>query len=272
MKRILVLSANPHNTSQLRLAEEVREVEAGLKQSLHRDQFELMPKSAVRLRDFYRHLLEVKPHILHFSGHGGGEHGLVLEDDNGKVQFLQTEQLADMFRLFATKGLECVVLNACYSEVQAKAINQFIPYVIGMNQAIGDRAAITFAVAFYDTLGAGESVEFAFELAKSQLIGLKEDQKLELLTNAEAIARLEPNPSQNHPDSKSHALKLLQTLLPAQFETVVFRYDVPPADMTNRAPQSQLAIEVIRYAEQVEGKSLARLFQVIYEVAPHLKR
>jgi hypothetical protein len=40
-----------------------------------------------------------------------------------------------------------VVLNGCYFEAQAKAIGQHIPYVIGMNQAIGDRAAIAFAVA-----------------------------------------------------------------------------------------------------------------------------
>jgi hypothetical protein len=37
------------------------------------------------------------------------------------------------------------------SQVQAEAIAQYIPYVIGMNQAIGDKAAIEFAVGFYHT-------------------------------------------------------------------------------------------------------------------------
>ena len=69
-----------------------------------------------------------------------------------------------------------MVLNACYSEVQAEAISQHINHVIGMNRAIGDKAAINFAVAFYDALAAGEDVEFAFELGCSQLIGLKENQ------------------------------------------------------------------------------------------------
>lgn len=45
-----------------------------------------------------------------------------------------------------------------------------------MNRAIGDKAAINFAVAFYDALAAGEDVEFAFELGRSQLVGLKESQ------------------------------------------------------------------------------------------------
>ena len=59
-----------------------------------------------------------------------------------------------------------MVLNGCYSEVQAKAISQHIPYVIGMKQSVGDRAAIEFAVGFYDALGDGRSVEFAFNLGK----------------------------------------------------------------------------------------------------------
>lgn len=45
-----------------------------------------------------------------------------------------------------------------------------------MNQAVGDQAAITFAVAFYDALAAGKPVEFAYELgcAALQLAGISE--------------------------------------------------------------------------------------------------
>jgi hypothetical protein len=46
--------------------------------------------------------------------------------------------------------LNVFVLNACYSEIQANAIVQHIDYVIGMSQAIGDTAAIKFAMGFYD--------------------------------------------------------------------------------------------------------------------------
>ncbi|WP_088893767.1 CHAT domain-containing protein [Leptolyngbya ohadii] len=287
MKRILVLSANPQNTSQLRLAEEVREIDEGLRRSSHREQFELISRGAVRLQDFRRHMLEVKPHLLHFSGHGAGEHGLVLEDDSGKAHFLETEQLAAMFKLFANRGLECVLLNACYSEIQAKAINQAVPYVIGMNQAIGDRAAVTFAVAFYDTLGAGEPIDFAFELAKTQLIGLREDQKLVLFTNPDAVLpekadakangkadgkiKSPQNSAAANPDAGEQVLKLLQILLPSQFEQVVFKYKVPPSHLSVNTPQSQRSIEVIRYAEQKEGESLTQLLTVIYQVAPHLE-
>ncbi len=100
----------------------------------------------------------------------------MLEDDTGQIALVQADALSGMFKLFARKGVECVLLNACYSEVQAEAISQHIEYVIGMNSTIGDKAAINFAVAFYDALAAGEEVEFAYDLGCSQLIGLKEYQ------------------------------------------------------------------------------------------------
>ncbi|WP_333099339.1 MULTISPECIES: CHAT domain-containing protein [unclassified Microcoleus] len=107
--------------------------------------------------------MDYKPQIIHFSGHGAGDEGLALEDETGKVQYVDAEALAELFKLFANR-VECVVLNACYSEVQAEAIVQHVPYVIGMSRAIGDKAAIEFAVGFYDALGSGESVEFAYQL------------------------------------------------------------------------------------------------------------
>ena len=58
------------------------------------------------------------------------------------------------------------MLNGCYSEAQAEAIVQHVPYAIGMTEAVGDRAAIEFVVGFYDALGSGESIEFAFESGK----------------------------------------------------------------------------------------------------------
>lgn len=175
-QKILILAANPKNTSPLRLDEELREIDEGLRRAKKRDLFQLEQKLAVRERDFYRAILDTQPQIIHFCGHGEGEDGILLEDETGKSALINADALASMFKLFATKGVECVVLNACYSEVQAEAISQHINYVIGMNSAIGDKAAIKFAVTFYDALGAGEGVEFAFDLGCSQLVGLKERQ------------------------------------------------------------------------------------------------
>jgi hypothetical protein len=175
VKTILVLAANPTNTSRLRLDEEVREIDEGLRRANKREQFKLEQKWAVRSRDFYRAILDTQPQIVHFTGHGAGEDGIVLEDETGQIA-LQADALSSMFKLFARKGVEGVLLNGCYLEVQAQAISQHIQYVIGINREIGDSAAVSFAVAFYDAIAVGEEVEFAYELGCSQLIAFKEHQ------------------------------------------------------------------------------------------------
>ena len=163
LKKILILSANPKGSPQLRLDEEVRDIKEGLHRSQNREQFELYSEWAVRPRDIQRAMLDVNPQIVHFSGHGAREEGLVFEDETGKAKLIDGEALRGLFELFADQ-VECVVLNGCYTEVQAQAIAQHIPSVIGMKQAIGDKAAIEFAVGFYDALGAGRPVEFAYKL------------------------------------------------------------------------------------------------------------
>jgi len=161
---VLMLSANPIGTTPLRLGEELREVKEGLRRAILRDNFNLVSEHALRTRDLHRAMLEHQPHILHFSGHGTGAKGLILEDEGGGGKTVSGEAIAQLLALFKD-SLQCVVLNACYSEVQAKAISEYIPFVIGMSEEIGDKAAIEFTVAFYDAIGAGRDIKFAFDLA-----------------------------------------------------------------------------------------------------------
>ena len=187
-KIILFLAANPKNTSQLGLDDEVREIEIGLQRSRHRDQFELKQRWAVSPREMQRSIEDLKPHIVHFSGHGVGEDGLALENEAGDVQLVQAEALAQLFRLFVAPftdpPVQCVLMNACYSEVQANAIAEHIPYVIGMNKAVGDKAAREFAVGFYDALGAGREIPIAYEFGKVSIsmAGIPEHLTPQLVT------------------------------------------------------------------------------------------
>lgn len=181
VKKILILTANPKNTDKLRLDEEVREIQEGLQRSRSRDQFEIISKWAVRPDDLRRALLDHEPQIVHFSGHGAGTDGLILENNVGQIKLVSAQSLARLFSLFKD-SIECVLLNACYSEAQAEAIRQHIDYVIGMSQDIGDRAAIRFAVGFYDALGAGRSYvdAFQFGLTAIDLEGIPETTTLQL--------------------------------------------------------------------------------------------
>jgi hypothetical protein len=164
MKKILILLSNPKNSVQLRLGEEIREIKEALKQSKNREQFEIVSESAVRVKDLRRALLEYEPAIVHFSGHGSGSDGLILENDSGETQLVSSEALAKLFKQFQQE-VQCVVLNACYSEEQAQAIHQYIDCVVGMKKAVGDVAAINFSTAFYEALGAGKSYDKCFNFA-----------------------------------------------------------------------------------------------------------
>lgn len=166
-KKILILSANPKDTARLRLDEEVREIEEGLRRSKHREQFIIQSKWAVRLRDLRRAMLDEEPQIVHFCGHGE-EDGLMVEDENGNAILVDLDALAGLFELFKNQ-VECVLLNACYSQLQAEAINKHITYVIGMSKGIQDTTAIEFAVGFYDALGAGKSIEEAFKFGRNAI-------------------------------------------------------------------------------------------------------
>jgi hypothetical protein len=152
----------------LRLDQELRDIAEGLQRAQKREQFNLEQRLTVRPSDIQRAMLDVGPQIIHFSGHGAGAQGLVFEDEVGNTKLVDGAALAGLFELFADQ-ITCVLLNGCYSETQAKAIAQHIPYVIGMNEAIGDKAAIAFAVGFYDALGAGRPIEFAYKLGCSAI-------------------------------------------------------------------------------------------------------
>lgn len=193
LRKILVLAANPIDTIPLRLDEEVREIIEGLRRARQRDRFTVEQKWAVRVRDLRRALLDSDPQIVHFSGHGSTS-GLVVEDDSGGTQIVSKEALSSLFKAFKDT-VECVILSACYSAPQAEAISQHIPYVIGMSKEITDPAAIEFAVGFYDSLGAGRSIESAYELGLNalQLQGIAEH--LTPILHQRGIRALEPLPA-----------------------------------------------------------------------------
>ncbi|MGB3655130.1 MAG: CHAT domain-containing protein [Rivularia sp. (in: cyanobacteria)] len=158
----MILAANPTDTSKLRLDVEVREIQAAHRQARNREEIEIISGWAVRVDDLRSAILYHKPNIVHFCGHGAGDDGLLLENKSGQKQFVSSESLAGLFKLFKN-DVECVVMNACYSEVQAEAIHQHINCVIGMNKAIGDKAAIEFATGFYDALTNSRNYQDSFE-------------------------------------------------------------------------------------------------------------
>jgi tetratricopeptide (TPR) repeat protein len=184
--KILVVAANPLGSSPLKLDHEVKTIKEALKRSRNRDNFDVDYQLAATPSELRRALLDFEPHILHFSGHGAGEKGLLFvsdesagaiyrsdsgevrsrsSSDTNEIKFVPAQPLANLLQL-CEDHLECVVLNACYSDVQGNAISANIAFTIGMRDAVADNVAIKFSQGFYDAIGAGKNYEKAFEWGK----------------------------------------------------------------------------------------------------------
>jgi hypothetical protein len=159
--------------------------------TLGRDDFDFRSKWAVSVDEMMRHLNEWQPAIVHFSGHGygsagihvrNGQHqpypprrdvevaggaGIYLPDEHGS-QYVSARALAQMIAT-AAPSTRVVVLNACFSDAVAESLRNVVDCVVGMDGAIGDDAARSFAEGFYRALGNRRSIGNAFAQAVATL-------------------------------------------------------------------------------------------------------
>lgn len=165
---ILFLAANPRGEQALRLAKECAEIQHELNLASHRDDFRFESRWAVGIDELMRHLMELDPTVIHFSGLGGGSAGLVLQDKQGRPQLVSARALSMMAEATARKA-RVVVLNAGYSSEQAEAMRGKFDCVVGMAGEIGDDAARLFAIRFYGALANRRSIGNAVEQAIAAL-------------------------------------------------------------------------------------------------------
>lgn len=156
---VLLMTTNPMNTERLRLDSEIKRIRRALEDKPVR----VHSEGAVTADDIRIFLLKHRPTVVQISGHGAGKQGIKVEDGQGMAQVLPTGALVDLFRL-CRGDIRCVVLNICESAAIAQAISQYVPYVIGMREQIGDDASAEFSAGFYEALSAEKSFEEAFEI------------------------------------------------------------------------------------------------------------
>jgi CHAT domain len=161
-------SAPPHGRSpRLLLDEDMRRIQEKVRAARHRDAIRFEWRPAARPDDLIQALNEVKPQVVHFSGHGGSE-GLVLVGEDGLPQRVGAAALTHLFRVFRG-DIRLVVLNACFSVAQARAIADCVGCAIGTRGEISDGAAITFGASLYRAIAFGHSVQAAFDQARASL-------------------------------------------------------------------------------------------------------
>jgi hypothetical protein len=156
---ILAVFASPKGSNPLRLGTEDRVIKECVKLSEFRDNIRVEVLHAATPHDVRRALLTGTYHIIHFSGHATGQEFL-LENALGEPQLVPQDALAELLSAHSPP-IECAILNACYTDIQGALGG--VPYTIGMRGAISDTAATEFTRGFYDAIGAGRDIEFAFQ-------------------------------------------------------------------------------------------------------------
>ena len=177
----LFLAANPKSTPRLAIDEEMHAIKQKVRAAQYRDTLVFESAWAVRPDDLLQLLNEHRPQIVHFSGHGSNE-GLSLVGEDGQTKLVSTRALQSLFRTLKD-NIRVVLLNACYSREQARALVETIDCVIGMKESIGDHAASVFASSFYRAIGFGRSIEEAFEQGMTSLLleGIPQEDVPDLL-------------------------------------------------------------------------------------------
>lgn len=164
--RILLVAATPVGTSRLALDAEAREIDEELRRSRRTDGLTLHTRLSASPSDLVHALHEIRPTIVHFSGHGSSD-GIFFEGDDGLPQLVSGSTIRQM--LTYDDSAKLVVLNGCYSARQAREIRGAGGAVIGIPASVGETAARAFVAALYRALANDLPVTEAFRAAEAEV-------------------------------------------------------------------------------------------------------
>lgn len=167
VRSILFLTSNPTPGARSKLSEEIQQIGSKVQVADYPNRVILHQRQFLRPEDLAVAIIAINPDIIHFSSSIEGYLG--FEDKSGEIHPIPSYTLEALFERMPHQ-LQCVVLQNCYSESQARAIAHHVKYVIGLKVGTNERAAIAFATNFYQAIGMGLTIEHAYRIAHTTLI------------------------------------------------------------------------------------------------------
>lgn len=161
--RLLLLAANPDTSSTLSLDREITALQRRFLE-VSPEPFEFVPMPDLRAEDLPSVLRRVEPDILHVTAHGETSH-LVLADSGGAPVEITPERLAAF--LSPSRPPRLVYFGGCKSADMAKGALGPVAMAVGTAATIGNGPARAAAVAFYERVLGGDSVQVAFAAARA---------------------------------------------------------------------------------------------------------
>lgn len=184
--RVLYMTAN--SEMNLRTDAEVRGVQQAVRGSLHRDLIEITYRPSATPEDMLDGLNDLRPHVVHFSGHAGDA---ALLFDNGDVAVPEGRDVPYDLLALALSATDAppalLLLNGCDTLEGAEVLLDVTGTVIATADSIGDLAAATFAARFYAAVASGQSVAAAVKQGKAAVdfMGLSEGWKHDVLSRTD---------------------------------------------------------------------------------------
>lgn len=254
------------------------------------------PATLGRLRE--RLMTDGGFHLLHFFGHGqnrGGASALVMEDDQGRAQFVGEELLAEVF--LGVRELRLVTLIAChggapssrdpFSGLAGRLVQRGLPAVIAMRREVSVEDGHLFTNHLYGHLVQTGRADAAVNEARQQLYlanpkGIAwsspvlysrlTDGRLWLSPEQETEQAEEPRTPEKRPLFQVSWRRLLHPLpwLPALLALVLFvlgvwpaanaevRFDLWVSRLSFRLAENRTVIERLRL-EEIAATQLAGL-------------
>ncbi|WP_156172026.1 CHAT domain-containing protein [Aurantiacibacter gangjinensis] len=167
MLRVAYLVTNPQPAATLNTLQEAKQVTKAIEASSFASKIELRPFLAPSFDDLIDALNRFKPHMVHFSGHGGDKTLLFDNENIGETggTVLDFDTVAELLDAvdFKPRGL---ILMACDTVEGADKFLETTDFVIAMADSIDDDAASEFSVRFYKSISSGVALETAVKQGK----------------------------------------------------------------------------------------------------------
>jgi hypothetical protein len=162
--RILAVASNPYKSEEpLDVVRELELLESVAKQ--RQDAIEFFPLANAEWGKFENALLDTKPHVLIYLGHGTIKRNnsyLIFQTADGRSDPISMTKVEELLRPQVVNNLRVVMLSACRSGVAAsenpfdsaagKLIQIGIPAVVAMQSKVEDVAAKEFCLRFFNYL------------------------------------------------------------------------------------------------------------------------
>jgi internalin A len=178
-KTILFIASSPDGVAMANANRQIRSIQEALQRMRKEEFYDIKNLGFIQPSELIGEIIKNKPDFIHFFMHNDTVEGLFFENGNGDAILFNSTMLERLFeRVTAQKKIDCVVLNACNTQIHKNAVSAFIPHVVYTTDFIpdvvekgnNDTVASLFTRKFYEGVFSDKSYKDALVDANDALM------------------------------------------------------------------------------------------------------